>query len=247
MTLSLTRRGTLAGLAAASVIRPAFAASASVDVLELFTSQGCSSCPPADRLLGTYAADRDVLALSYNVDYWDYLGWKDTLAKHAFTERQYAYSRVRGDNRVYTPQVVVNGAEHAVGSDRSAIESARRQTRHKLGDIQPAITLAIDGGSVRATVGSGRASGPATLFMAAFASDVQVMIERGENAGRSVTYHNVVRTVVSAGSWTGREADLAVDRAKLGGGADTLAAFVQSGDAARPGPILAAATLALPG
>ena len=245
MTLSITRRGALAGIAAMTVARPAFATSGPVDILELFTSQGCSSCPAADRLMGTYAGDRSVIALSYNVDYWDYLGWKDTLAMHAFTERQYAYSRMRGDNRVYTPQTVINGAEHAVGSDRGAIESARRQTRHKLGDIQPDLSLGADASALTVSIGSGR-GGPATLFVAAVASHVDVAIGRGENAGRNVTYHNVVRRLVTAGNWAGQEVHLSVDRTTLGRDADMAAAFLQSGDAARPGPILAAATLSLP-
>lgn len=245
MTLSLTRRGALAGLAALTVARPALGASSPVDVLELFTSQGCSSCPPADKLLGAYSGDRSVLALSYNVDYWDYLGWKDTLAMHAFTERQYAYSRVRGDSRVYTPQTIVNGMDHVVGSDKSAIESARRRTRHKLGDSRPGLSLHADGGSLTASIGSGR-GGPATLLIASFASTVDVAIGRGENAGRSVTYHNVVRKLTAAGGWNGQETSLSLDRSALDAKTDMVAAFLQAGDASRPGPILAAATLALP-
>src|SRR5690606_10957067 len=93
-------------------------------VLELFTSQGCSSCPPADKLVGEYADSDEVLALSLPVDYWDYLGWKDTLASHENTERQKAYAAARGDRQVYTPQVVVNGGEHLVGSNREALEAS---------------------------------------------------------------------------------------------------------------------------
>jgi hypothetical protein len=96
-------------------------------VLELFTSQGCSSCPPADKLLGEYAKRDDVLVLSFNVDYWDYLGWKDTLANPDNTERQRAYASARGDRQVYTPQVVVNGSAHVVGSNKADIEAAIAQ------------------------------------------------------------------------------------------------------------------------
>ena len=95
-------------------------------VLELFTSQGCSSCPAADRLLGDFASDPSLIPLSVPIDYWDYLGWKDTLASPADSARQRAYARVRGDRQVYTPQIVVNGAMHALGSDRAAIERAAR-------------------------------------------------------------------------------------------------------------------------
>ena len=97
-------------------------------LIELFTSQGCSSCPPADKLLGELAADPSLVALSDPIDYWDYLGWKDTLASPAHSARQRAYAHVRGDREVYTPQIVVNGATHVLGSDRAAIERAISQT-----------------------------------------------------------------------------------------------------------------------
>src|SRR6266436_6394550 len=88
-------------------------------VIELFTSQGCSSCPAADKLLGELAADPSLVAISVPIDYWDYLGWKDTLADHRNTARQKAYAHTRGDGQVYTPQVVVNGSLHALGSDKA--------------------------------------------------------------------------------------------------------------------------------
>ena len=97
-------------------------------VLELFTSQGCSSCPPADRLFAKLADDPQFIVLSLPVDYWDRLGWKDTFAKHAFTERQRAYASVRGDGQVYTPQAVVNGSEHANGANRRAIDASAETT-----------------------------------------------------------------------------------------------------------------------
>src|SRR5690242_12063202 len=97
-------------------------------VVELFTSQGCSSCPPADKLLGELAKDPSLVALSLPIDYWDYLGWKDTLADSRFSARQKAYSAVRGDRDVYTPQAIVNGAAHVIGSDRTSIEGAIKDT-----------------------------------------------------------------------------------------------------------------------
>src|SRR5690349_10040932 len=96
-------------------------------VIELFTSQGCSSCPPADKLIGEYARDPSVVALSLAVDYWDYLGWKDTLAMSGHSNRQRAYAKTRGDRQVYTPQAVIDGAQHALGSDKAAIDRAIRQ------------------------------------------------------------------------------------------------------------------------
>src|SRR3954470_23551246 len=102
-------------------------------VIELFTSQGCSSCPPADKLIGQLADDPTLVAISLPIDYWDYLGWKDTLAKPAHTARQRAYAQLRGDRAVYTPQVVVNGAVHVQGSDKEAIDRAIAQTRQQPG------------------------------------------------------------------------------------------------------------------
>ena len=101
----------------------AYAAELPKAVLELFTSQGCSSCPPADKLAEELAKDPKLVVISYPVDYWDYLGWKDTLARHEFTDRQRAYGAKRGDNQVYTPQVVVSGGSHVIGSERKTVET----------------------------------------------------------------------------------------------------------------------------
>src|ERR1700757_336997 len=114
--------GAIGVCALMAVVRPAVADPRAV--VELFTSQGCSSCPPADKLIGELARDPSVIALSLPIDYWDYLGWKDTLADSRFSARQKAYSLMRGDRDVYTPQVIVNGSFHVVGSDRAGIEQA---------------------------------------------------------------------------------------------------------------------------
>src|SRR5512140_911562 len=112
---------TLGVCAIIAIIRPAVAAEPRA-VLELFTSQGCSSCPPADAVFASYAGRDDVIALSFHVDYWDYLGWNDTFASRENTDRQRSYAATRGDRQVYTPQIVVNGRDHVVGSDRLALE-----------------------------------------------------------------------------------------------------------------------------
>src|SRR5829696_4105702 len=125
--------GALGVCAIIAVVRPAHADPRAV--VELFTSQGCSSCPPADRILGELAKDPSVIALSMPIDYWDYLGRKDTLADSRFTARQKAYSQVRGDREVYTPQVVVNGSLHALGSDQTAIEKAIAKSRQNPGTM----------------------------------------------------------------------------------------------------------------
>src|ERR1700748_808245 len=120
---SLSRwSGALGVCAIVAIIRPAVAEPRAI--VELFTSQGCSSCPPADKVIGELAKDPSVIALSMPIDYWDYLGWQETLADARFSARQQAYSHVRGDRDVYTPQVVVNGSVHVIGSDRAGIEDA---------------------------------------------------------------------------------------------------------------------------
>ena len=110
-------------------------------VVELFTSQGCSSCPAADKLAGVLAKDPSLVVMTLSVDYWDYLGWKDTLAMAGHTTRQRAYSKVRGDREVYTPQVVVNGVTHVIGSDKQAIENAVTQTRKQAGTLSVPVSL----------------------------------------------------------------------------------------------------------
>src|SRR4029079_15327970 len=126
------------------------------DVLELFTSQGCSSCPPADKLLAQLAHDPQFIVLSLPVDYWDRLGWKDTFAKHAFTQRQRAYASVRGDGQVYTPQVVVNGSEHANGANRRAIDASAETTSH----LTVAVSAQRSGNDIVVSVGAAASGGP---------------------------------------------------------------------------------------
>src|SRR6059036_3120371 len=110
-------------------------------VIELFTSQGCSSCPAADKLVGEFASDPTLVTMSLPIDYWDYLGWKDTLADPRHTARQRAYSKVRGDREVYTPQIVVNGSRHALGSDKSAIEAAIAKSRENPATLSVPVRL----------------------------------------------------------------------------------------------------------
>src|SRR3954468_1313229 len=158
---SLSRwSGTLGVCAIIAVIRPAHADPRAV--VELFTSQGCSSCPPADRILGELAKDPSVIALSMPIDYWDYLGWKDTLADSRFTARQKAYSQVRGDREVYTPQVVVNGSMHVIGSDRSGIENAIDLTKRADGVMSLPITMTLSGKQINVSVAAS-GKGPAAM------------------------------------------------------------------------------------
>lgn len=216
-------------------------------VLELFTSQGCSSCPPADRLFQDYVARDDVIALSLSVDYWDYLGWRDTFGHADHSERQRRYARRRGDNRVYTPQIVVNGATHVVGSNHGQIEAALDEV---IAGSQPLIQLAVNPAPdnpdtllVTAETNATTTEMPAdvTIWMAMVSAEETVTIRRGENRGQDVRYHNVVRKLKKIGAWQGGTAVLEVPRSMLTKDAGTgCILMMQSG---KGGPIVAALEL----
>lgn len=150
--------GALGVCAIIAIIRPAHAEPRAV--VELFTSQGCSSCPPADKIIGDLAKDPSIIALSMPIDYWDYLGWKDTLADKRFSARQKAYSQMRGDRNVYTPQVIVNGSAHVIGSDRSKIEGAIGDTRKAERVMSVPVSMTLAGKQITVSVAASN-RGPA--------------------------------------------------------------------------------------
>jgi hypothetical protein len=212
-------------------------------VLELFTSQGCSSCPPADRLVGQLANDPSLIALSVPIDYWDYLGWRDTLANPAHSVRQRAYARARGDGQVYTPQIVVNGAADALGSDQAAIERAITQTDRKTGVMSLPVVLAVNDGTLNVSISAAdKAPAAAEVWLCPITKAVPVAIGRGENRGRSITYHNVVRNWVKLGTLSATQSSWNVPIAQIkADGIDAAAVMVQEGSHDRPGIILGAA------
>lgn len=212
-------------------------------LLELFTSQGCSSCPAADKLLGELTADPSVIALSLPIDYWDYLGWKDTLASPAHSALQRAYARVRGDRQVYTPQIVVNGAMHVLGSDRAAIEHTIALTDQRSGVMSVPVALTLDDKGLNVKVESAEsAHNTGEVWLCPVAKAIAVAIGRGENRGRTLTYHHVVRGWLKLGEWTGAAASWNVPLTELKtGGADAAAVLVQEGSRDKPGIILGAA------
>ncbi len=218
-------------------------------LVELFTSQGCSSCPAADKLLGELASDPSLVAISLPIDYWDYLGWKDTLASPADTARQRAYARVRGDRQVYTPQVVVNGSTHALGSDRNAIERAIVQTDRNAAIMSVPVVMSIGGSKLNVRVeSSARDHSGGEVWLCPLAKSVQVRIGRGENRGRTVTYHNVVRRWIKLGDWNGVESTWSVPIANIETDEiDAAAVMVQQGTHDRPGIILGARFVPLAG
>lgn len=200
-------------------------------VVELFTSQGCSSCPPANANLIKVKDQPDVLALSFNVTYWDYLGWKDTFGRQEFTQRQVTYEPSLGHDGPFTPQVVVNGRADVVGAAPGEIQQLISSTDRASGP-----SLSLDGGKV--SIGAGSApGGRADVWLVHYAKGVvEVPVARGENTGRTLPHANVVHSLNKIGSWTGDATALDVPAAS--GGLST-AVLVQSPGG---GPILAAAT-----
>jgi hypothetical protein len=211
-------------------------------VVELFTSQGCSSCPPADRLVSAMARNPDMIAVSFPVDYWDYIGWKDTLATPGFTARQKAYAAVRGDGHVYTPQIVVDGRSDVVGSDKDRVEEAITVNKGRDGALVVPIRLKDTAGVLHIELGGGPGDLAKTLagvFILRVAHTRTVTIERGENKGRSITYTNVVRAMRKIGEWHGEPASFDVTELKAED--EGYVVFLQQGTLEQPGTILAAA------
>jgi hypothetical protein len=218
-------------------------------VVELFTSQGCSSCPPADALLGKLAHDPSMIALTLPIDYWDYIGWKDTLALPGHTHRQKAYSKLRGDRGVYTPQVIVNGTTQALGSDQADIERAISQSQHSSSVLSVPVSIKVADGRLTVDAAAGKAPHEhAEVWLCPVASATPVTIGRGENHGRTITYHNAVRRWIRLGEWNGTAASWSVSLKDVkNDGADRVAVLVQAGGAGRPGgPMLGAAMASLP-
>ena len=211
-------------------------------VVELFTSQGCSSCPPADRVLGDLTQDPSVIALTLPIDYWDYLGWKDTLADPRYTARQKAYSKMRNDRDVFTPQAVVNGALQVIGSDRAAIDGAITAS-HASAPATMAVPVEIkqSGNSIQVNVAS-KDGARGEVWICAVSKAVPISIARGENRGKQITYHNVVRNWLKVGEFTGAAHQWSVPLENVArDGVDAAAVLVQHGGPDRPGPMLGAA------
>ncbi|MBY0532321.1 MAG: DUF1223 domain-containing protein [Xanthobacteraceae bacterium] len=232
----------LALFAVIAVSAPSPALAGGKSVIELFTSQGCNSCPPADKLLGKLTQNPNLIPLTLAVDYWDYLGWKDTLALAEHAKRQRHYAKVRGDMNVYTPQAIVNGVKYAVGSDANEISSALRN--HPTNEPEIPLAVKRDGENISVDVGPGQ--GKATVWMLSVAGKVEVKIAKGENKGETITYFNVVRAWRNLGAWSGARIMTSVPVAELlNKGADSVVVLVQNGDEKQPGVIRNADMLAL--
>jgi hypothetical protein len=209
-------------------------------VLELFVSQGCSACRPANELMSEWDRDPGLVVLSLPVNYWDYLGWKDTLADPLFTARQQGYAKARKGHRVYTPEMIVNGIISCIGSARDQIVKAVDQAAPGATPLPVAVVVREENGRVIVEVGEG--AGEAEAWLLPIRRRSQVAIRRGENAGRTETYTNVVRGMVPLGSWTGArvrfETPLETVRTK---DADAYVVLLQKIRDGQPGRIFGAA------
>jgi hypothetical protein len=203
-------------------------------VVELYTSQGCSSCPPADAALHEISKRDDVIALSLHVDYWDYIGWRDTFAQRQFGQRQVSYRDTWHKNVVYTPQIIVQGRGDLADSRPRNLVAAIATAQ----ETDPPITVTVErvGGMLKCRIEPGPVPVSGTVWIAKYTKDASVEITRGENAGRTITYTNVVTNLSRIGSWSGSEPDeVAMPQPEPGEG---VAIWIQDGEG---GPILAAA------
>lgn len=212
----MRRMFALAFIAAISHCSPVLAGGPAKGVIELFTSQGCSSCPPADRTLEEFVNRGGFITLAWHVDYWDYLGWKDTFSTKSATQRQESYSSKIGAG-VFTPQFVVNGKHSGLGGEAEGLPVA--------------VNVKNIGGNLYVSTGSG--SGSATLYLVSYTNRSTVQIQRGENSGKNITYRHPVRGLRSIGQWSGSAMTLNVPH----GGSD-CAVILQRGT---NGPIIGAA------
>jgi hypothetical protein len=219
-------------------------------VVELFTSQGCNSCPPADRFFTELAGKDDIVALAYHVDYWDYLGWRDTLSRKENTERQYDYMRAFGGRSVYTPQAVINGRTHVNGGSRVAVDGTLAKLHNAGEGMQVAIKVTRDGDSVvieAGDAGTAKATpSKAHVVIVYFDPPQTIEVRKGENDGRKITYWNAVSGMQTAGMWHGKAQRYelpASEIIKKGGCAVLLQSVAKDG---LPGPIIGAAFITRP-
>ncbi len=181
-----------------------FAQSRPVVLVELFTSQGCVSCPPADKYLSQLAQNPDVIALALHVDYWDYIGWEDSFGQPAFTARQKAYAKAVGSRTIYTPQFIVGGKERVEGTQPEAVDELVRSHAATPQPVSLTLTRADGTLSIRAEAGAPLAA-PVRIQLVRYRPSETVEIERGENAGLTVEYSNIVTSWQDVGEWAGQQ------------------------------------------
>jgi hypothetical protein len=229
--------GSLAAAAMTVLAMPAWADPRPV-VVELFTSQGCNSCPPADALLGELTHRDDVLPLAFHVDYWDNLGWRDMFSSAEATRRQSLYAPRLGLDSIYTPQMVIDGVSDVVGSRRGEVMSLLKGKRDgvPLKATRNAGDLVVDVGTTGTKADGGKT---AVVLLVAYSDSAETKVQRGENAGKTLREFNIVRGFWRLGNWTGEAQQMHFDATKLPEGTTHVALLVQE---TGPGPIIGAAT-----
>jgi hypothetical protein len=185
-------------------------------VVELYTSQGCSSCPPADKFLGELAQRRDVLALAFHVDYWNYIGWQDPFSSPAATERQRTYGNFLELRAIYTPQMVIDGTVHEVGSDRGAVASAIKNAARAQ---KIPVTLLNDENGFRVHIGAGDPGTRARVWLVEYDPEATTDVKRGENAGKELVEYNIVQAWRVIGTWDGSATEIVLPQAETDAGA----------------------------
>lgn len=212
-------------------------------VVELFTSQGCASCPPADSALKQLVDQGDVVALSYHVDYWNYLGWTDTLASKENTERQYGYAHSMGRSGVYTPQAIINGRAHVKGTDVSVINGKINELQQEGQGLTIPISAQMSGDEMEITIPPGE--GRADVVVAYFTKKEAVHVERGDNSGRDMEYWHNVYDVQTIGMWEGKELKITLPAKTMGRSKkDGCAILLQSsGPKGEPAAIIGATVI----
>ncbi|PUB13179.1 DUF1223 domain-containing protein [Yoonia sediminilitoris] len=227
-------RPLIAAIALGSFLQTNTAMAEGPVVVELFTSQGCSSCPPADAFLHGLAGRDDVIALALHVDYWDYIGWADIFANPAYTARQHAYARAANATTVYTPQMVINGQDHVIGS--RPVQVMEQLQYHQQQELPVDVTITRRAGDVQIQAAAKR-SGDYVVQLVRYTPEQTVAIKRGENAGKKISYSHIVYDWQVVGQWDGvRAFELDVEAP----GDEPVVVIVQE---ARNGPIVGAAQL----
>ncbi|MFN4284235.1 MAG: DUF1223 domain-containing protein [Alphaproteobacteria bacterium] len=239
--------------ATAAVSRAEAAQAEPLVVVELFTSQGCASCPPADAYLAEIVQRQGVLALSQHVDYWNYMGWKDPFSSAQASKRQKGYSNSLGGRYVYTPQMVVDGKAQDVGSNREAVEAMLAEARRVIDKKLPLrvyraaineLKVVLPDASKSGGKQPGEMARAATVWLVAYDAKHVSVVERGENRGKTLTNFNVVRAMRAVGEWDGKRQTLLLNLAdEIAAGYGNAAVLMQIG---KVGPIIAAAKLPMP-
>ncbi len=235
-TLAISILAALTGFGAAGNMLAA--ADTPPTVIELFTSQGCSSCPPADAFLRELAERDDVIAIAFHITYWDYIGWKDPFATDWATERQYSYAKVLGRGYPYTPQMVVDGKHDMVGSDRVQVANAMIASMGHAGDRIP-VTLRREAGDVVVTLPAAKLNAPLHIWLARYSGAHETKVTRGENRGAILVDTNIARHLELLGSWDGETREIRAPL-PLPGEKGGVAVWLQQPG---PGAILGAARL----